>query len=158
MKNTVRRYVSTSVGVTIPLPDGYLDKGNHNSSLVVFKTSKGGIYETSDPFIQKFLEESKPFEKGMIGRIPTEEELAQKAIEDAQKNFIETTRLGLEAGLTLPEPSASDSSIRALAKNMGIATSTEDGTKLNKDAILEQIYELFGKTYEPKKKGKKDED
>jgi len=105
--------------------------------------------------VQKFIENSKAFKRGVIIRVKTPEELAiekKKAEQEKRLKFWQETVK--RPGVKVDFFNMSDSDIRKTADEIGVSTS-KNGRKRSKEEIAMEIYELvYGKKYEKSVKNK----
>lgn len=152
-KLTKRGYVCDP-GTYLPLPEIYgkqyrdvKNPNSLNSQFVRFDESTG-LYFTSDPVIQQYIEESRHFQNGTIRRFETPEERKHKETQAKVDQFIANLKQSMEimgaASSGIPDDKSSDAQIRKYAELVGVATADDEGAKLTKVKILEGIYAALG--------------
>lgn len=166
-KAKVRNYISKQPGYRITLPEGmvYIDPFGSEKKSVLFPARGGKMVKTSQAEIQDFIEGVKDpkgdfefknvkystlpcraFQREMIERIPTKEEIEERELQRKQSDALATLKdFVSKPGVTIEFDKMNDAEIRDLAGDIGVPTS-KDGKKLAAADIAKAVEQkIFGK-------------
>lgn len=150
MKEKIKWYVAKRPGYSMSLPDGLIYKEliggvTRERTVLTFHANAGKMVKTSQPEIQKALEGSVAFKRGLITRVPTPEEIAARKKREEQEHSLGVYIGLVDKGHVIDFKAMTDTNLRLVADEVGAETS-KDGKKLSKEVIAGNIEVLvYGK-------------